>query len=108
MIAAHIELARETEGWIADAPDFELLAPRRLALLNFRHHPAGMSDPVELDRLNERVLERLNDSGELYVTRNLVRGTYAIRFSIGQTATRRQHVEAAWNKIQETARSLSS
>jgi aromatic-L-amino-acid/L-tryptophan decarboxylase len=108
MIAAHIELAREMEGWIANAPDFELLAPRRLALLNFRYHPAGMSDPVELDRLNERLLERLNDSGELYVTRNLVRGRYAIRFSIGQTATRRRHVEAAWHKIQQTARALSA
>jgi aromatic-L-amino-acid/L-tryptophan decarboxylase len=106
MIAAHIELAREMEGWIADAPDFELLAARRLALLNFRYHPAGVSDPVELDRLNERLLERLNDSGELYVTRNLVRGRYAIRFSIGQTATLRRHVETAWHKIQQTARSL--
>lgn len=106
MIAAHIELAREMEGWIADAPDFELLAPRSLALLNFRYHPIGVSDPVELDRLNERLLERLNDSGELYVTRNLVRGTYAIRFSIGQTATRRRHVEAAWQKVQQTGRAL--
>jgi aromatic-L-amino-acid/L-tryptophan decarboxylase len=107
MVAAHIELARELEQWIEAAPDFELLAPRSLALLNFRYHPAGGVDAVELDRLNERLLERLNDSGELYLTQNRVRGTYAIRFSIGQTATRRQHVEAAWRKIQETARSLS-
>lgn len=106
MIAAHIELAREMEKWVAEAPDFELLAPRRLALLNFRYHPIGVSDPVELDRLNGRLLERLNDSGELYVTRNLVRGTYAIRFSIGQTATRRRHVEAAWQKVQQTGRAL--
>ena len=37
---------------------------------------------------------------------NRVRGAVAIRFSIGQTGTRRRRVEAAWTKIQETARAL--
>jgi aromatic-L-amino-acid decarboxylase len=106
MVADHIDLAREAAEWIAAAPDFELMAPRSLALLNFRFHPPGMDDPGRLDRLNERLLESLNDSGELYLTQNRVRGAYAIRLSIGQTATKRRHVEAAWKKIQETARAL--
>jgi aromatic-L-amino-acid decarboxylase len=105
-IAAHIELARELEGWLAAAPDFELMAPRSLALLNFRYRPAGVDEPAALDRLNERLLEALNDSGALYLTQNRVRGAYAIRFSIGQTATERRHVAAAWSRIQETARAL--
>ncbi|MBI4635947.1 MAG: aspartate aminotransferase family protein [Candidatus Rokubacteria bacterium] len=106
MVAAHIDLAREVEAWIGAAPDFELMALRSLALLNFRYRPQGVGDPAELDRLNERLLEALNDSGELYLTQNRVRGTFAIRLAIGQTATRRHHVEAAWKKIQETARAL--
>jgi aromatic-L-amino-acid decarboxylase len=107
VIARHIELAREMEGWIAAAPDFELLAPRRLALLNFRYHPRGVDDAQALDRLNERLLEALNDSGRLYVTQNRVGGAYAIRMSIGQTTTERRHVEAAWQRMQETARALA-
>ncbi len=106
MIAAHIELARELGQWIEEAPDFELVAPRSLALLNFRYRPEAMPEGAELDRLNERLLERLNDSGELYLTQNRVRGAYAIRFSIGQTTTGRRHVEAAWQTIQDSARSL--
>lgn len=106
MIAAHIDWACELERWVEEAPDFELMVPRRLALLNFRYRPAGVTDAGELDRLNERLLEHLNDSGELYLTQNRVRGAYTIRVSIGQTATERRHVEAAWKKIQETARSL--
>src|SRR5712692_4968694 len=106
MVAAHIALAREAAEWIEAAPDFELMAPRSLALLNFRYHPRGVEDPSQLDRLNERLLEALNDSGELYLTQNRVQGAYAIRVAIGQTATRRRHVEAAWTKIQETARAL--
>ncbi len=106
MVAAHIALAREAAEWIEAAPDFELMAPRSLALVNFRYHPRGVEDPSQLDRLNERLLEALNDSGELYLTHNRVQGAYAIRVAIGQTATRRRHVEAAWKKIQETARAL--
>ncbi len=106
MIAAHIDLAREAARWIEDARDFELMAPRSLALINFRYHPTGVDAPAALDRLNERLLEALNDSGALYVTQNRVRGVYTIRLSIGQTQTQRRHVEGAWRKIQETARGL--
>ncbi|PYM04148.1 MAG: aspartate aminotransferase family protein [Candidatus Rokuibacteriota bacterium] len=106
MIAAHIDLAREAAGWIEAAEDFELMAPRSLALINFRYHPKDVGDPAALDRLNERLLEALNDSGQLYVTQNRVRGAYAIRLSIGQTRTERRHVAAAWQKIQETAGAL--
>jgi aromatic-L-amino-acid decarboxylase len=107
MIAAHIVLASEVAGWIDAAPDFELVAPRRLALVNFRYRPRRISDATTLDRLNERLLEALNDSGEVYLTQNRVRGAYALRFSIGQTGTQRRHVEAAWKKITQTARTLS-
>ncbi len=106
MIAAHIDLAREAARWIEAAEDFELMAPRSLALINFRYHPKDVGDAVALDRLNERLLEALNDSGQLYVTQNRVRGAYAIRLSIGQTRTERRHVAAAWQKIQETAGAL--
>ncbi|HXH82704.1 MAG TPA: pyridoxal-dependent decarboxylase, partial [Candidatus Tectomicrobia bacterium] len=78
-VAAHIDLARELEGWMAAAPDFELLAPRSLTLLNFRYRPRGVDDPAALDRLNQRLLETLNDSGALYLTQNRVRGAFAIR-----------------------------
>ncbi|HEU5319908.1 MAG TPA: pyridoxal-dependent decarboxylase, partial [Methylomirabilota bacterium] len=106
MVAEHIELARELEGWLAGADDFELLAPRSLALVNFRYHPRGVDDAAALDRLNERLLEALNDSGALYLTQNRVRGAYALRLVVGQTSTRRRHVEAAWARIRETARAL--
>jgi aromatic-L-amino-acid decarboxylase len=106
MVATHVDLAREAARWIAEAPDFELLAPRRLALLNFRYRPDGVTDPDALDRLNEALLERLNDSGALYLTPNHVRGAFALRLSIGQTSTARRHVAAAWERIRDTARAL--
>ena len=103
-IATHIDLAREAAAWMEAAADFELLAPLSLALFNFRYHPTGQDDPDTLDRLNEALLHKLNDSGDLYLTQNIVNGAYAIRFAVGQTNTERHHVVAAWQAIQDTAR----
>jgi aromatic-L-amino-acid decarboxylase len=106
MIADHIAWARELARRVAKEPDFELLAPATLALFNFRYHPPGLDDEAELDRLNERLLEALNDSGRLYLTQNRVKGRYAIRFSVGQTNTTHDHVQKAWDTIKETAAGL--
>jgi aromatic-L-amino-acid decarboxylase len=74
-------------------------------LLTFRYHPPGLDEPA-LDALNERLLHALNDSGRLYLTQTRVRGRYVIRFAIGQRTTTHRHVQAAWQLIQQTARSL--
>ena len=104
MIRRHVALAGWLEGEIAAAPDFELMAPRSLALLNFRYAPAGAGG---LDALNERLLRAINDDGRIYLTRNRVRGRFAIRFSIGQTTTDLTHVEQGWAAVREIARGLA-
>jgi aromatic-L-amino-acid decarboxylase len=106
MLRDHIALAWELAAQIAAAEDFELTTPASLALLTFRYHPPDL-DEAALDRLNERLLHALNDSGRLYLTQTRVRGRYVIRFAIGQRTTSRRHVQAAWDRIQETARGRS-
>lgn len=108
IIGEHIRLAHDLGRWIEQSEDFELLVPPTLALLDLRYHPKGVEDAEVLDRLNERLLERLNDSGRLYLTHTRVRGAYAIRFSIGQTRTEARHVEDAWQLIQRTARAIAA
>ena len=104
IIRRHIALAEWLADEIAAAPDFELMAPRSLALVNFRYSPARAED---LNALNERLLNAINDDGRIYLTRNSVRGEFAIRFSIGQTGTDRAHVEEGWSVIREIARGIS-
>ena len=108
MIRAHIDWAKELFEQVEEAADFEIMSPLRLSLFSFRFHPSGADDETELEALNGRLLEALNDSGKIYLTQNRVRGRYAIRFAIGQTSTERRHVQAAWRLIQETARDLAS
>ncbi|WP_339850416.1 pyridoxal-dependent decarboxylase, partial [uncultured Nisaea sp.] len=108
IIRKHIDLAVMLEEWIAAEPDFEIVAPRSLALINFRYHPAGIDEPETLDRLNAALLQRINDDGRIYLTQNKVRGRAAIRFSIGQTNTEQHHVREGWDVVTEIARSLDT
>jgi len=94
-VREHVELAREFASWVAEDPDFELAAPQALNLVCFRHKGGNA--------LNEELLGRLNASGDLYLTHTKLDGRYTIRFSIGQTNTRREHVERAWDRIQAEA-----
>jgi aromatic-L-amino-acid decarboxylase len=105
MLRAHIAWTAELASQIEAAPDFELTTPANLALLTFRHRPAGL-DEAPLDALNERLLHALNDSGRVYLTQTRCRGRYVIRFAIGQRTTERHHIQAAWQLIQQTARGL--
>lgn len=106
MIESHLEMAEELEHRIVMHRDFELVAPRSLSLVVFRARPEGMSDEADLDRLNEALITRLNDSGTVYLTQTRVRGKYAIRFAIGQTWTQAHHVKDAWTQIMETLEEL--
>ena len=106
MLRKHIDLARAAAAELAAEADFEVLAPARLALFCLRYRPAGVDDAVALDRLNETLINRLNDSGRVYLTQTRLNGTYVIRFQVGQTATERRHVAAALELIRDTARAL--
>lgn len=105
MIRSHIALAAELEAEIQAAPDFEIMAPRRLALNVFRFNPGGLSED-ELDTLNRRLVEAVNTSGRLYLTRTSLNGRTVIRFVIGQTYTRKRHVDEGWAAVREIAAGL--
>lgn len=98
-IRQDIALAQELRGWVEAHPHFEIMAPTPLALVCFRYHPPHVSDESQLDRLNTELLQELNDSGDLYLTRTTLNDRTVIRFSIGQTHTQREHVVAGWERI---------
>ena len=107
MIRKHIEFASQVEEWINDSKNFELVAPRSLSLLNFRLLSKQSGKVLDIDKLNLKLLNNLNDSGTTYFTQNRVRGHFAIRWSIGQTNTELRHVKDAWAQIQQTASSIA-
>ncbi len=96
----HIAWTDELAGWIADAPDFEIVTPPALALLTFRHAPPGVAD---LDGHNRALIERINDDGFLYLTPHVHRDRTVIRWSIGAHTTERRHVAESWARVRQLA-----
>jgi aromatic-L-amino-acid decarboxylase len=94
-VRGHVALAREFAGWVRDSGDFELAVEPLLNLVCFRHRGG--------DEMNMEIMEELNSGGEIYLTHTKLDGTVTLRFSIGQTNTRRRHVERAWRLISEAA-----
>ena len=104
MIRRHVALANEFAHWIRDEEGFELLAPVSLALVCFRYRPKGMdANSEEVNALNKRLLQKVNGSGEVYLTHTVLRGRYTIRMCVGQLYTERKHVERAWELLKASA-----
>ncbi|MHC4944121.1 MAG: pyridoxal phosphate-dependent decarboxylase family protein [Planctomycetota bacterium] len=105
-IRHHIELAQEVVRKIEQSDDFELLAPAPLQTVCFRYKPSNVNDEDALNRLNAELLDKLNATGEAYLTHTKLKGAYTIRFMIGQTHVAKRHVDQAWKRVKEIARSL--
>ncbi len=103
-LRAHIRHCVALAAWFAAeveaSVEFELAAPVAVGLVCFRHR-AG-------DAFTEALMNRLNDSGALYLTHTRLDGRFVLRLAVGATATRRRHVEGAWTRIVETARTLAA
>lgn len=104
-VREHIRIASELKQMIAQEHDFEILAPVVLSVVCFRYCPAGI-DEDQLNRLNETLNHKLNDSGSIYLTHTVLRGKYTLRMVTAQTNVSFEHVRKAWRLIVETARSI--
>ena len=101
-IRAHVALGQEFLLWVEDADDFEVLTPAPLNHVTFRYRRPG----ADLDDLNLRLLQALNESGRLYLTHTRLPAGIALRMVVAQTTTTRAHVQDAWEQIVRTARGL--
>ena len=99
-IRRHVELAQQFAAWVRDDSHFELAAPVPLNLVCFRHKSG--------DAANQTIMDRLNRSGNLFLTHTKLNGKLTLRLCIGQTNTEERHVERAWKRIQEEGERLST
>ena len=98
-VRRHVELAQQFAGWVAQDADFELAAPAPLNLVCFRHRGG--------EAVNQAIMDRLNDSGDLFLTHTRLKERLTLRLCVGQTRTELRHVQAAWKRIREEARALT-
>ena len=102
-IREHIRLATLLAGWVDADPGFERLAPHPFSTVVLRHRPLAAAEGPALDAHNGRILDRVNASGEVFLSHTRVKGRYGIRVAIGNIRTTEREVRRAWELIQEAA-----
>ena len=94
-IREHVRLAALFEAWVRDDDRWEVVAPRHFSLVCFRLRAS--------DEENERLLERVNASGEVYLSHTKLAGAYALRLAIGNFRTTEDDVRLAWDVLNREA-----
>ncbi|HEX8004059.1 MAG TPA: pyridoxal-dependent decarboxylase [Mycobacteriales bacterium] len=95
-VREHVSLAHELAGWVAREPRLLLVTDARLNLVCFRD--------VRGDEATQALLDRLNATGEVYLTHTRLDGALTIRACIGAAQTRREHVRRLRELIAESVR----
>jgi aromatic-L-amino-acid decarboxylase len=90
-----IRLAELFEAWVRETPDWEVCVPRKFSVVCFRC--AGT------DEENEAIVERVNRSGEAFLSHTRLNGRYVIRLAVGNERTTEEDVRRAWDAIRRVA-----
>lgn len=94
-VRQHVAVAQQFAEWVGSDARFELAAPVPLNLVCFRDRRG--------DSANQALMEKVNASGDLFITHTKLDGKFTLRFCVGQTNTTERHVRQAWKRIQEEA-----
>jgi aromatic-L-amino-acid decarboxylase len=94
-LAEHIRLARLFADWVDGSEHFERTAPVPFSVVCFRAR--------ETDEFNAALLDRLNASGEIFLSHTRLGDRYTLRLAIGNLRTTERHVTRAWQLIQQCA-----
>ncbi|CAN5881420.1 pyridoxal-dependent decarboxylase [soil metagenome] len=92
-IREHCRLAREFASWVDAEPGWERMAPVPMSVVVFRRSGE--------DALNEMILERVNASGEVFLSHTRVHEQYALRLAVGNLRTTQEHVARAWELLRK-------
>lgn len=99
-LTEHIRLAQLFSRWVDADSEFERLAPVPFSVVCFRARPSACHlDREELDAFNERLLEAVNATGEVFLSHTRLQGQFVLRLAIGHLKTTERHVARAWTLL---------
>ncbi len=112
-LAEHMRLARLFATWVDADAQFERVAPVPFSVVCFRAIPSGIdpSDPRNLrsiDSFNEQLLDRVNASGDVFLSHTKLNNQLVLRLAIGHLRTTETHVARAWELLRAHAAALDA
>ena len=99
-LAEHMRLAKLFASWVDQSSEFERVAAVPFSVVCFRAIPAHLrGNDSAVDAFNEDLIDRVNRSGEVFLSHTRLGGRYVIRLAIGNLHTTETHVARAWDLL---------
>ena len=102
----HCRLAAGFASQVESEVGWQVLAPVPFSTVVFRFCPAdgdgGAAETV--DRINLAILDRVNKTGEVFLSHTRLNDRVALRLSVANLRTTEVHVGRAWELLREAAR----
>jgi aromatic-L-amino-acid/L-tryptophan decarboxylase len=95
LIREHVRLAQLLASWLEAESGWEIVAPHPLSVVCFRREGS--------DADNQAILERVNASGEAFLSHTRLDGRLVLRLAIGNARTTEDDVRRAWDALREVA-----
>lgn len=91
-------MAENLENWILKDSLFEIVQPRKFALLCIRMKSSNEK--------NQLLLEKINESGKAFLSHTIINKQYIIRISIGSFLSNISTLEEFWKFFQTEAHKI--
>lgn len=112
-IRNHVAWSQQLADRLNAEDDFEIVTAPILSLFSFRYAPSAILSIEDLNerrqqlhQINSRLLEMINDDGNIYLTQSDHEGDYVIRFVAGQFDMQEREIEQAYQTITCIARNI--
>ncbi|MEO2157983.1 MAG: pyridoxal-dependent decarboxylase [bacterium] len=105
-IRGHCKMASDFSSWVVAHPEWELVAPTPFSTVVFRYIGKDLS-PEQQDSCNSQILERVNRTGEMFISDTRLDGKVVLRLCIGNIQSKERHIQNAWNLLQKSSMQIT-
>jgi aromatic-L-amino-acid decarboxylase len=92
LIREHVRLAQLFSSWAEETDGWELVVRPAFSVVCFRREGS--------DEENQAIIERVNDSGEAFLSGTRLNGRFVLRLAVGNTRTTENDVWRTWQILQ--------
>jgi aromatic-L-amino-acid decarboxylase len=100
LLREHVRLAQWFAHQVEADERFEVVAPVRFSVVNFRYKGA--------DEENRRILDGVNAAGDVFLSNTVLNDKFNLHLAVGNYQTSERHVARAWELVKEAVTGLSA
>lgn len=105
----NIDLAEKVEDFIRKSPNWEIISPATIGIINFRFNPFKKNfSEKKLDELNQKISEEIISSKEALMVTTILQGKIVLRMCLINPRTTFEDVEQTLMKCHKIAHDLIS